>query len=105
MEIVPCLESKGLLMRRKVRITISRTKHLKSGDLSKLLAYCPVCEKEEEVVSRAQASDFLQTAHLEQFGNRIHIIEMVNGIEWVCKKSLFKSFSNEKSLGSKYDKV
>jgi hypothetical protein len=94
-------------MRRKVKITISQTKQMKSSLTSKVLAYCPVCDQEEEVVSKAQAFDLLQTSEtaLEHFGDRIHLIEMVNGNQWVCKKSLFKSVQNEKFSGGKYDKV
>ena len=92
-------------MRRKVRITISQTKQMKL--MSKFLAYCPVCDQEVEVVSKAQASDLLQTSEsaLEHFGDRIHVIEMVNGNIWVCKQSLFKSVRNERFSGGKYDKV
>jgi hypothetical protein len=70
------------------------TKRLQTIEMSavRLRLYCPVCEREVEMLTRAQAASVLEVnlerlAHLIQEG-RLHAAHLVSGAMRICKDSL-----------------
>ena len=81
-------------MKRKLKVTISKvTRKTKKLIPAKLISHCARCDRETEILTKAQASQLLQTSEntLDDmvYAGVVHVIQMVNSNLWICKNSLF----------------
>ena len=82
------------MLKRKVRLKITaasrQTLRLSGRGLK---ARCPVCGREVEMVTEAEAQVILQVDTLALDGlvdtRQVHALETVSGRLWFCKDSLF----------------
>lgn len=75
-----------------MKITTVRRRAIK-GAGNVLRTRCPVCEREVEMLTQAQAAGILElddrTLAALIADGRVHAIQTVNGNLWICKDSLF----------------
>jgi ribosomal protein S20 len=77
---------------RRLKITATR-RRLTRYRQPAFRAFCPVCAREVETLSAAQAAEVLEVAapQLDQLiaEGLVHAMATVSGSLWVCKNSLF----------------
>lgn len=81
-------------MKRKLTVTITTVRRQTAFlPAQRLRAHCPVCAREVETFSKAQAADVLAIGDgaLEELiaESRVHAIETVSGKQMICQGSLF----------------
>jgi hypothetical protein len=81
-------------VKRKFKLSVQKVcRHSVTASGMLLRAYCVACQQDVEMLTRDQAAKILEiepdVLDILIFQKLVHVIEMVNGNQRICKESLF----------------